>query len=76
MESVLPAGVSFLCVVRFGEVGNSTEMACVCWGHAVSTYTGGRKKNVAHFQLSVHMDIWIILAFIISLLANMNKLAE
>lgn len=51
-------------------------MACVCREHTVPTYTGGGKRDVAHFQCSVHMDIWIVLAFIMSLLANMNKLAK
>lgn len=58
-------------MVQFGE-----EMACMCWEHAVPTYTGGEEKDVAHFQCSVHMDIWIVLAFIMSLLANMDKLAK
>jgi hypothetical protein len=48
----------------------------MCWEHAVPTYTGGGEKDVAHFRRSVHMDIWIALAFIMPLLANINKLAK
>lgn len=76
MESTLPARGSFLCEVQFGDVCSSTGMACMCWGHAVPTYAGGERRDLAHFQLSDHMDIWIVLAFIMSLLANMNKFAE